>query len=190
MKFEYAVYHKLDCIFPICFGLFSMFLLLAALFSLIQTKDPKVKRTSFIALCCCCFLFGIEAIHLLRGGIFLLIENEEDQVQVAGIVEKTIDFNPQIGSRYFSVAPYQNNPLYGDHPWGGGLVINGEKYFLVSYGDTKVGDYVRLTVLPKSHYVLELNKELRKSTGDKKPSPCLHFLSEGDAHVYRNRRII
>ena len=45
---------------------------------------------------------------------------------------------------------------YRDCGYGGAIVINGEKYYLITYGDTKVGDYVYLSVLPKSHFVMEI----------------------------------
>ncbi len=81
----------------------------------------------------------------------MLFEHESAQIQIEGVVEETIEIDSLTGAKY------RVDNQYSNHGHGEALVVGGETYFLISYGDTKVGDFVRLSVLPKSHFVLELN---------------------------------
>ena len=40
--------------------------------------------------------------------------------------------------------------------YGEGIVIDGTKYYLMTYGDYKEGDVVTIKVLPKSKLILEM----------------------------------
>ena len=157
MRFEYSNYLRQDCYAPLSLALFSLFFLICVLFSFIKKKSFDISEIGkcVILLIIGCYLFGINAIHLSRGGLYLLSEHESDQIQIEGLVEKTIEIGSLTGAKYRDDNPFRN------HGYGEALVIEGEKYYLTSYGDTKVGDYVRLSILPKSHFVLELNRVLK-----------------------------
>lgn len=154
MSFEYSVYLGQDCHVPLAAALFSLFFLILVVVGFLKNRtSDRIEIGKFVSMLCIgSFLFGINAVHLSRGGIWLLFERESSQIQINGIVEETIEIDSITGAKYRAEDPCNNN---GN---GEALVVNGEKYYLISYGDTKVGDYVRLSVLPKSHFVLELRK--------------------------------
>ena len=157
MKYDYSVYYRQNCVVPLILALFSLAFLSYVL--IVFWRSGKKESTDyakvFLFLCIGCFLLGINVVSLSRGGIFLLFEKETDQIQIEGIVEETIEIDSLTGAEYRDDNPFRN------HGHGEALVIKGEKYYLTSYGDTKVGDYVRLSILPKSHFVLELNRVLK-----------------------------
>ena len=45
-----------------------------------------------------------------------------------------------------------------NHGYGEIIVVNGEKYYLTTYGDFGVGDDVILDVLPRSGFVLKMER--------------------------------
>ena len=46
------------------------------------------------------YLFTVSAISLCRGGIYLLFEDESDQIEIEGIVEETIEIGSWAGTKY------------------------------------------------------------------------------------------
>lgn len=150
MKFDLSVYQRLDCYFPLGFCLFDFLIFLNILFDLFGKKKNNNKAGNIIGLISTCFLFTISAIHLSRGGIYLLFEDESDQIEIKGIVEETIEIDAWTSPKYDGEEQYNN---YGR---GEALVVNGVKYYLIEYGNIKVGDYVHMLVLPRSHFVLEI----------------------------------
>ena len=153
MKFEYSTYLRQDCYAPLSLALFSLLFLIIVMVGFIKHKPYNTLEVveCVILLSIGCYLFGINAIHLSRGGLYLLFEHESSQIQVDGVVEETIEIDSITGAKYRVENQYSN------HGHGEALIVNGEKYYLITYGDTKVGDFVRLSVLPKSHFVLELS---------------------------------
>lgn len=154
MRFEYSIYLRQDCFVPLSLALFSLFFLICVILGFIKNKTFDIIEIGkcVLLLSIGCYLFGINAIHLSRGGLYLLFEHESSQIQISGIVEETIEIDSVTGAKYRVENQYSN------HGNGEALVVNGEKYYLITYGDTKVGDFVHLSVLPKSHFVLELSK--------------------------------
>ncbi len=151
MKFDYSVYLRKNCHIPLVLATFCFVCIIVAIFYFFKDKPHSaVKVLKLIALLSVAgFLLGINVACLSRGGFCLLFENEADQIQIEGIVEKTVEIDSLTGAKY----DVDNN-----HGNGEALVINGEEYYMFSYGDTKVGDYVYMSVLPRSHFVMELRK--------------------------------
>ena len=150
MNFDYNVYLRQNCLVPISFLVFTGIMFVGAIVSFVKglKTDPFLENAFYIVVMI--FLIYISLTHisqLARGGLFLLTEKESDSVMITGFVEETIEIG-RIGRSSYEV---ENN--YG---WGEALVIDGEKYYLMTYGDVKTGDEVKLKVLPRSHYVLEL----------------------------------
>jgi len=150
MIFDYNVYLKQNCIIPLACVLFST---LCVVFEFAwlwrnhtKTSPDKVLGT-ILVLCIFIYLFAVNIIPLTRGGIFLLFEKERNQIQISGQIEDTINL-PSFGGQKYRV---DNNNGYGQ-----AVVVNGERYYLSSYGEAKVGDEVYLKVLPRSRFVLQM----------------------------------
>jgi hypothetical protein len=101
-----------------------------------------------IGLAVILFLMMVQIIPLSRGGIYLLFEKENDAIEITGEIENTFEI-PSVGGMKYNVK--QN------HGSGEGIVIEGTKYYLMTYGDFREGDIVTIKVLPKSKLVLELS---------------------------------
>lgn len=69
-----------------------------------------MSRDFFIDTLYSLFLLIINLIPLFRGGIYLLYENETDQIQVSGKIEDTIEINSLTGAKYHT----ENNNGNGD----------------------------------------------------------------------------
>lgn len=156
MSFDYNVYYRQDCIVPLCLALFTGAVLLHCLLRLVRKlritdREKKIRecRFFFIALPIFAFLLSINFIHLFRGGIFLLTEKEADAVTITGMIEETAEIDPYTGSKYDTEQNSGN---------GEALVINGTKYYVVTYGDLETGDKVSVTVLPRSKIILEIHR--------------------------------
>ena len=153
MEFDYSTYYRADCIVPLSLFLFCGALFVYSFVSILKgepiTNLPDRFGIVLLPLVAC-FLMIINAAHLSRGGLHLLFERESDQVQIEGIIEETIEIGSLGGSKY--------GAKYNNHGRGEAIIVNGEEYFLISYGELKVDDPIRLSVLPKSHFVLSLYK--------------------------------
>lgn len=79
-----------------------------------------------------------------------MFEKETDIIEVSGVIEDTIEIDALTGCKYGT----ENN-----HGRGEALIVNGKKYYLTTYGDLKVGDKVILKVLPRSRFVIEIQKD-------------------------------
>ena len=69
-------------------------------------------------------LIGINIIPLARGGVHMLYEKEKDAVEIVGEIEYTLEL-PSLGGNKYGVE--QN------HRYGEGIVIDGTKYYLMTY---------------------------------------------------------
>ena len=156
MTYEYNIYYRQNCIIPIILILFIGLLMVKIGWNLFKKFSTinfyqcvKENIPQCIFLIGCLFLIAINSIHLFRGGIYLLTEKESDVININGTIEETIEIDFLTGSKY----NVENN-----HGRGEAIVINGTRYYLTTYGDLKVGDNVSITVLPKSKFILEIQK--------------------------------
>ena len=113
--------------------------------SFIKNNIPNIVGITVMT-----FLLTISTVHLLRGGIHLIYENQTDAVSMSGYVEDIDEIAPVVGSKYDAE---QNNGR------GVSIVVDGVKYHLMEYGDLEIGDYVVFDVLPKSKFILKLEKQ-------------------------------
>ena len=156
MKFAYEEYYRQDCIVPLLLIFFSAIILIKIIVSMIRKymgggllnfiKGNTLNMLFFIVFIS---LITINLIHLLRGGIHLLYENQQHAIHISGFIENTDEIDAFTGSKY---SVEQNN---GN---GVSIVVNGVKYYLMTFGDLKTGDYVSLEVLPKSGFILSFEK--------------------------------
>lgn len=150
MIFDYNVYFRQNCVIPIICLLFSFGLFFGQIFSLWKGRhiySPKDILLSIFFLCVALFLIIINIVPLARGGVYLLVEKENDIIQVSGTVEETVEMDFATGAKY----RVDNNKGYGE-----AIIVNGRKYYLTTYGDIQVGDRVMLDVLPRSGFVLKI----------------------------------
>ena len=185
MQFEYSVYYWQNCWCPILVLLFVTLLLACLIFSILkERKDPnrnrprkrvemisgsieifdegresykyrtkeRVKKIaryifSFIVIGC---LISVNIVDVSNGGIFLLSEKEEDAIEMYGEIEEIFDPRHVYGK-------YTVNQK---HVFGEYIVINGTKYYLMTSGDLKEGDTVNMKVLPRSRFVLEIQRTI------------------------------
>lgn len=157
MIYDYSVYLRQNCIVPLILSLFCAFCMAKAgryMWKKLSTTPfrqcIKEIAISGIAIVLLIFLTAVNLINLSRGGMYLLFEKETDIIEVSGVIEDTIEIDAWTGCKYGT----ENN-----HGRGEALIVNGEKYYLTTYGDLKVGDKVILKVLPRSKFVLEIQKE-------------------------------
>lgn len=152
MTYDYNVYYRQNCILPLILLFFSSILFFLQIYSLRKerhTYSPKDILFSIFFLCVALFLMIANIVPLVRGGAYLLAEKEEDAIQVSGTVEGTIEIDFVTGAKY----RVENNDGNGE-----AIVVNGKKYYLTTYGDIQVGDYVVLDVLPRSGFVLKMEQ--------------------------------
>ena len=159
MIYDYEVYYMQNCSAPLTFAAFSLFLLIGTLGGLIfacfsknkencpRTATDIAKLLLFFGLII--FLMSNHLVVLFRGGIYLLWEKETDQIQVSGKIEETMEIDAYTGVKYGT----ENN-----HGRGEVIVVNGKKSYLTTYGDFGVGDDVILNVLPRSGFVLKMER--------------------------------
>ena len=152
MPYDYNVYYRQNCILPLILLFFSSILFFLQIYSFRKerhTYSPKDILFSIFFLCVALFLMIANIVPLVRGGAYLLAEKEEDAIQVSGTVEGTIEIDFVTGAKY----RVENNDGNGE-----AIVVNGKKYYLTTYGDIQVGDYVVLDVLPRSGFVLKMEQ--------------------------------
>lgn len=154
MKYNYAVYLRHNCYTPLFFGLFALILFIGVFVgaykdNVFSGKKPDLEIIGkyVFALCTSVYLLWVTVVPLARGGLYLLFEDENNTIQVEGTIDKLEKTSPTIS--YYT----KDHQLIGE---GEALIVNGEKYYTISYGNKNLGDHVHLTVLPKSHFVLEL----------------------------------
>lgn len=84
-----------------------------------------------------------QMIYMVSGGFFLLFERADDAVTATGVVESIRE-----PSSYFP------GLRASDHQ-GADVVIDGERYFMMTAEALEIGDEVRISYLPKSGVVME-----------------------------------
>ena len=156
MVFDYDVYYRQNFAIPSLLIAFCLFLLLSILVNIYKIllavkkgselpQDEIVKNVIGIAIVV--ILIVLNAIPLIRGGVFLICERENDAITVSGTIDNTVEL-PSFGGAKYGVE--QN------HGHGEAIVIDGVRYFLVTFGEFKQGDQVLVKVLPKSRFILEI----------------------------------
>ena len=154
MQFNYETYRVDNCLIPLFFLIFTIVIFIVFIIGYVRYFGSGVSHRSFLeiakmflGLVVILFLMMYEIIPLSRGGIYLLSEKENDAIEITGEIESTFELH-FIGHMKYDVK--QNQGM------GEGIVIDGTKYYLMTYGDYKEGDRVTIKVLPKSKLVLEL----------------------------------
>ena len=156
MIYDYNTYYIHDCVSPLAFVVLFAVVVIKIVLSLLKqcanlSLWEVIKRNSiptfFVVLFA--FLICINSLHLLRGGIWLFWEKESQAVQITGVVDDIIEIDVLTGSRY---DVDENSGL------GMAIVNNEKKYYVTTSGDLKTGDSVILKILPKSCFVLSVEK--------------------------------
>ena len=158
MVFDYSVYYKNNFILPLVISLITVFFVIASVRTItvsIKREDSLKAKGLFvhsIFLLAMILLLVVHLIPLLRGGIFLFSEKEADKIVISGIIEKIEEINYCSGVHYNTDEKKRS---------GEALIINGNKYYIVTHGQFNVGDRVLMEVLPQSKFVLKINKNSR-----------------------------
>lgn len=156
MTFDYDVYYRQDCLVPLFLVAFCSVLMTSVVISLINKGAGmkfltliKMNMPRVVFVMIFVFLLVVNSIHLFRGGIYLLFEKQEAAVQISGTVQEICEIDAFTGSKY----DVQQNFGRGEC-----LIIDGQKYYVMACENITVGDVLVITVLPKSHFVLEIQK--------------------------------
>lgn len=147
MTFDYSVYFRQNCVVPLGLAGFCLIVCIIAFVSFFKDRGKHLDANGVVIIAIVLFLLSINLVPLFRGGIHLLYEKETDQIQVTGTIEKTMGIDFFTGAKYDT----ENNNGNGEI-----IVVNGKKYYLMTYGDFGVGDDVVLDVLPRSGFVLKM----------------------------------
>ena len=153
MNFEYEVYFRQDCVVPLLFLLFNLVFVVAIVINMIKVivqfgistfwdNCPKYIVGLLIGL----LLVSYLLVPLVRGGFYLLFEKKQDAVIIEGEVQELFE-NGSFGAPRYGIEQNKGR--------GEGIVIDGVKYYVMTYGNIRRGDRVRMRVLPKSKFVLE-----------------------------------
>lgn len=103
---------------------------------------------------------GYEDVGQLKyGGIYLLWEKESDAIQTQGNITEIAELNEYSFPRI--ECDYYENLKRGD-PEGYEFTINGIQCAAPVKGSLEVGDYVSVTYLPKSRYILYIGEEVEQ----------------------------
>lgn len=158
MHFEYTDYVMGCMVLPICVILFAVtFFIFVLLHGLTAIKHNGFSYRKLVhivlALLVCCFFFILNIGRLFHGGFYLVAEREHDAVKMQGTISDINDLNR------FSFPELKN--VYKDGQTNGAqLIINGITCIAISSGDLEVGDFVTVTYLPRSKYILSIEKEI------------------------------
>ena len=157
MYFNHAGYVQ-ECLYMPLFLLMVLLLGIVSLavWSIAHGKmNFRKKILLLINLLWISIFLGIATGQLSHGGIYLLEEKETDAVKMQGYISEIKEFSD------FSIpiieCDYYENMKYGD-PNGYEFTINGIQCTAPVKGLLKSGDYVSVTYLPKSRYILYIDK--------------------------------
>lgn len=148
MTFDYSFYHRHEFVNRIVLAIVLAAVIAFFLWAMVFFELPFLA----IAVSVLFFLFIVNAVWFFEGGVWLFREKEKDAVAFSGIVEDVVPGN-LFGKRYTGV--YENWRNYGKCET---VVLDGKPYRIMSYGNLRPGDSVCAKVLPKSKFVLLLNK--------------------------------
>ena len=157
MEFDYSIYFKYNCIYPLVWVIimivFVVLFVRSFLLSINSEITTRVKRmiVNGVFLLVMLFLLVVHLIPLCRGGIFLLFEKETSKTTVSGIIDKIDEIDGFTGAHYLIDGKNRNGDV---------ISINNNRYWIVTHGEYGAGDMVTLEVLPKSRYVISIQKRM------------------------------
>ena len=127
--------------------LFVLTTMISMIVSLFKNKGFHIKYLFAFLMA---IWLAVSPINVLvNGGIYLLTEKQDDAIQITGVVEATKTLDGYKGFKYTI-----DKKTY----FGAFVTVNGTKYHLMHCGDLQVGDSVTAVVLPKSKFILQINK--------------------------------
>lgn len=159
MQFKYQEYFRVTFILPIVVIIGMLAILISASYWY-WIKKAFLKNILFNAIkYSLCVLITIVCIvpnceYLTNGGAYLLVENETNATTGKGVIE---------GIREPSV---RFPEFKSHHKYGADITINGQIFFVITAGDIQEGDVVEILYLPRSGFILEINKTGNVRTGD------------------------
>ena len=172
MQFDYYWYHRAAFKVAIPIIVFMSVWLTIAFVGFIKQAIAHKLEAKGVFICIFGLVFGsfTFCMHggcLINGGIYLIYEKEVDAIEIQGEIlgiDELSEFSfPRTLSREYG---------YGEAT-GVQITINDSQCsapgIVVSTLDLKVGDYVKVTYLPKSGYVLSIYKIEDASTSPALP---------------------
>lgn len=156
MNFEYAQYVRGCLIVPLGIVLFTLCLFIPEILHFItdlikHSINTKSVVTFLIAVLFFGFFLCMNLGRVLHGGIHLICEKEEHAVELQGEI---LEIKP-LGK--FSFPELKTEYGY-EKANGVQFIVNGIACSAPIQGSINVGDYVTIVYLPKSGYVLSINK--------------------------------
>ena len=160
MIFRYEDYFRACCTGILFESAFLGMMVLGSFVGLYQkaTKKPfswSSIMVNIIAAVIFVYMLSMCLGILMHGGIYLLREKEDAKIDISGTIEDcqemTQFMTPGIGTHYHE---YGDGCMYGYV-----ITVEGEALKIPSMGDLTVGDNVFVSYLPKSKYVLSIEKK-------------------------------
>ena len=106
--------------------------------------------TSFISLIIMITLFVFPSVlSLSNGGIYMLIEKEEDAIVLEGEIETIVHPSKRVPNHKYAYTEEASNS-------GMDITINGETFFMPHTLGFEEGDKVVIAYLPKSKFILSI----------------------------------
>ncbi|MCI5745157.1 MAG: hypothetical protein MR270_02605 [Erysipelotrichaceae bacterium] len=120
-------------------------------------KKFLLRKTYMICLLLIAVIFSTTEIWgRLKYGIYLLHEEPQDALVVEGEIENIVTIkNPQYHT-YKSIKGEEFEKYSNLERDAQIITISGNDYYFMIKGDLMVGDYVKISYLPKSTIVLEV----------------------------------
>ena len=117
-------------------------------------EKPKLKFVVYLSGGVIAILFSLLLIiinvNILRnGGFYLSMEKEWEAKQTGGIIEDVKEVS-LVNKGY----PDNDN----HYSRGTVVIVEGQRFYMMTSGNLKIGDRVIVKYLPKSKYVLEIEK--------------------------------
>ena len=153
MYFDYSWYVRGCLTWPGIRGLVCLlFLTTDILWCIRQILRKKLTRdmviSSLLSILIVGFMLYLNAGILCNGGIYLLHEKESDAVEMRGDISAIRDAEEAEG---YDFPKFSSGPVIQ-------CTINDIKCIAIDTGSLQVGDYVLVRYLPKSRYVLYIDK--------------------------------
>lgn len=156
MYFDYDQYVRGCLIVPVAIAGFALLIFVCGLFAGIrEILGRKMQYTDIIKFillfCVCAFFLTMNVGQLMHGGIYLVHEQENDAIEIAGIIQKIEVLGP------FQMPSLPSDYSEGKTP-GVLLTVDGIQCTAVVKGHFEIGDVVIIKYLPKSGYVLAISE--------------------------------
>ena len=174
MLFSYNDYQFHCLVIPV-FSLifFSVMFITGAFRSAKEIAFKGFSAERVLMLLFCILVFGffvrLEGGRLLNGGIYLLFDKEEDSIIYEGVVEDITSYSqyyfPNINKYRKKYGVEKNENIYGYK-----ISVNDTILKAPERGTLIPGDYVSVLFLPKSKYILSIDKNTREILASEKDS--------------------